>query len=328
MVDYLTIFDLMFEQDDFLTRLWGKDYKYQAPEVTTQRAKDLAVHMMTEMSEFLNELPFKSHRIYVDHRIDKARLAEEAIDILKYLLGLCLNMDIDARLLQETWIAKSNIVCHRLKQEQALEKARLERRSLAVLDLDGVILDSHTAWLDWVHAQTGRRFKTRMMARVGLGNEDYEGLKDTYRRTEKATIPQFRGMDRLVDLLHQRGLLVVIVTARPFNRYVNLLGDTVESLRGIDYDLLFADAHKRERLRPHCDMIRVVIEDDLDQAIGLSNPWTTTLLIRNDENRRLVVPEGIVDIGHPEGLVALISRNPYFPATFAQIPLPGMEDPR
>lgn len=301
--DQLTLTDMILTQDAFLVELWEQDYHKQASEMLIARAKELTLQMVTEITELLNELPFKGHRLYPGYTIDIEHVTEEMVDIMKYLLGLGLNLGISSDDIANVWVAKSEIVHHRLRQERLLDQALRDKRKIAILDLDGVILDSHRAWLHWIKEQTGRIFKTRLDARTGLGTIQYELLKTIYRKTMKASVPQFLLTKRLVNTLKEQDYLVVIITARPFNRCINLLRDTVTSLEGVNYDLLFADVAKHARIKPYSGMVEIVVEDDLEQAISLTNSWTKTYLITNDENREARCPNEIIRV---ESIKALI----------------------
>jgi hypothetical protein len=176
-------------------------------------------------------------------------------------------------------------------QERELILAASQNQKILVADLDGVILDSHYTWLGFIKRKTSKLFEDRFSARIVLGNTRYEELKDEFRRTAKRDIPQMHGAAAFLDRARERGYFIVLLSARPYHRYLNLYGDTRASLHGLDYDILMFDMNKQKRLVPFLKNIKVVVEDDLDQAISFINPWTHVYLKVNRENKGATVQD-------------------------------------
>ena len=76
----------------------------------------LAAHR--ELGELLNTLPWKSHRKYDEGSVDFEEVLEEAIDVFKFLLNVCIIWNCEPEEFYNMFVMKSMKVKERLEQEK------------------------------------------------------------------------------------------------------------------------------------------------------------------------------------------------------------------
>ncbi len=82
-----------------------------------EQTKIFVLHLLSEISEILNELNFKQHKKL--HSVNVDNILEESIDTFKYLLNILLVWDIDAKKFIEEFNRKSDSVEKRFDIENA-----------------------------------------------------------------------------------------------------------------------------------------------------------------------------------------------------------------
>lgn len=85
-----------FDGDDQKTLVWTKEY---------------IICIVRELCEFLDELPWKVHKVYSDETIvDKDKVLEELIDIQKYLWNLMSLFNFSVSDIVDMYQKKSTVV--------------------------------------------------------------------------------------------------------------------------------------------------------------------------------------------------------------------------
>lgn len=80
-------------------------------------SKEYILSSMRELSEILDQLPWKSHRKYTELNVNKEELSEEIIDAIKFILNLCVIWDINSDNFIDAFKKKSLKVQQRHDQE-------------------------------------------------------------------------------------------------------------------------------------------------------------------------------------------------------------------
>jgi len=80
-------------------------------------SKEYILSAHRELSEALDEFPWKSHRKYSDKTLSKERLAEELMDSIKFVLNIYYIWDITPDEFVEAFFHKSQKVRDRLSDE-------------------------------------------------------------------------------------------------------------------------------------------------------------------------------------------------------------------
>lgn len=104
------IFDL---QKSFGSRF--VDFENQSIEYKTKWTKEFIVHIASENTELLEQLPFKHWKDYSEMKVNLREVQFELIDQLHFLITICLLWGIDAKLMYQLYIAKNK---HNIQRQE------------------------------------------------------------------------------------------------------------------------------------------------------------------------------------------------------------------
>ena len=111
-----TLKKIFSEQKDF------QRFFYSPEDLTFKQKVDLSKEYIlsasSELSEILATLPWKTHRRYDDYYFVKENLREEIIDLIKFVLNLCVIWDITPEQFVKDFFTKSNKVRLRYSNEK------------------------------------------------------------------------------------------------------------------------------------------------------------------------------------------------------------------
>ena len=238
-------------------------------------AKENILHAYSEMGELLEEL--KSWRSWLGRgdKPDVSAMTEEAIDAIKLILNVLLLYKVTVTDFYDAFQQKSEVNTHRFLQHQNLAKLGvLWRRSevgrsikMAALDLDGVLAQYPGPWLDFLKKETGIDVADFDLSSgtAMIPRDVYSRLKDRWRREGlDRYIPPVAGAKTLVDALVARGYKVVIISARPADRYKRTYSDSIKWLKdhGFAYDAVIWSPDKEDKIIRDLPMVSFVVEDD------------------------------------------------------------------
>ena len=106
---------MFLEQEDFQKKFYDKQNLDLKEKVALSKEYLLSAHR--ELNEVLDELPWKSHRKYVNKTVDKTNLTEEAVDVFKFLLNVLIIWDIYDEEFYNSFVNKSIKVRERHEKE-------------------------------------------------------------------------------------------------------------------------------------------------------------------------------------------------------------------
>jgi len=191
--------------------------------------KDYLLSLHSEITEVLNNVPWKRHRFI--GAADRDALLEELVDVQKFLWGLMMIWGVTPGELSRAFTRKSDIVEQRFKQDHLLPR-QVTSDKVVIVDIDDVVANWEEGFESWVRLQHPE-----------LKDEDYWSSNDPgLRQRLKDEMHAAGGMKSLavldgtasaVNLLCQHGYTIVWLTARPIGRHPRLTGDTVTWLQSV-----------------------------------------------------------------------------------------------
>ena len=258
-------------QQEFANRMAnhfvGKDIENFSYEERVAETRDYILSLVGETQEVLQALPWKRHRHYDENSTwSRYTLLEELIDLQKYLWGLMAIWEVTPEEFSTVFRDKSAVVEHRWLQDKGERRLQLnEAKSIAVVDIDGVLNTYPHCFIDWAKNRgIDIDLETNSRDRI-----EWEKAKSFYRMSGgKRAIPAKKGAKELTQTLHELGFFVAITTNRPVERYPNIVADTLSWLNtnGIYYDYInWSDLKtKVVDLSSYLDQIKLVLDDDDD----------------------------------------------------------------
>jgi hypothetical protein len=260
--------EMYARQRDFQHVMYG-DIENLPMEERISITREMALHLQSEVVEFMNEMAWKAKRRQSPH-IVRGNLLDEAVDVVKMALTLPILWGFTAEEFMDGFRDKSMVVEQRYAQEFPLYKIIEQSEALAIpsvvaLDIDGVLGDWPFCFYQFIESQ----HPGEMIFRRGSGGEPidestqnpYEALannplqihewKDEYRQSgAKRSLPVVEGAVAFTKELRRLGLHVVLLTARPYKMYCRIFADTMHWLdsNGFAYDAILWGEDKEARL--------------------------------------------------------------------------------
>lgn len=266
----------MFDQQfEFLLEL-HPDLDKRSTSEKFQATKDMVLHGMTEWVELLDEVKGWKTWLGTDQKTpDLNALTEEAVDVFKFVLNVLLTWGVTPDQFAEAFTRKTEVNVQRHLQHQRLGKLlAMGRRGfqvkIAALDLDGVLAAYPEHWLTFLgYNGSGGNLGVENFSLVtgapGIPREAYTRLKHLYRSEGfEAEVPAMPGAAEFTRHLKALGYYIVIISARPVERYKRLYSDSIRWLmqNGITYDAVLWDANKEDRIIRDLPGVDFVLDDD------------------------------------------------------------------
>jgi NTP pyrophosphatase (non-canonical NTP hydrolase) len=245
-------------------------------------AKDLALGLYEEVGELVADVArYKAHILRL-RPVETINVADEAADVLKYLISIAQLYGVTDVELFEAFMRKSDVVDDRANGE----RLTLERKTqLVIIDLDNVVADLSGWSAKLGEARGGAPMNDRTVNLL-------ESLKtDFYRDGGFRDIPAIAGAPEGTRLLREAGYKIVIITARPYWQYKRIYADTLHWLQKHDvaYDLILYNKDKAEAIYEHIFPARPVcfIEDRDKHALEVAGIGVPVLLLDWPHNHHL-----------------------------------------
>lgn len=256
--------DIWKEQLDFNAQLRDLPTTYHA---RTTLTSELTLHMISETIELLRCTPWKSHR-NIDTPENREHILVELIDQFKYWLSQVQAWGFTPREIQDAFWRKSMAVRQKYSQEFLI---KIDRPAV-VIDIDNVLADYIGGMCSFIY----REFKDVPVLThrpqwvdhhvFGFTLQDWAAAKWVFRTTgQKRQLSPMPGAVEFMTALQKSGVMIVLITSRPIDKYPTMFDDTVFWLQksGIPYDILWWSDDKNLRIPkeviPH---IRFAVDDD------------------------------------------------------------------
>lgn len=161
----------------------------------------------------------------------------------------------------------------------------------AIIDIDGVLNHYPQTWLDFLENEKGLKFENLKDVKNTLSYKQYKEYKEEYRYSKYKNDAKVRSDAKLLfDLLHNKGYLIYIITARPLFKY-DLLENTILWLQknGLKYDYIYCSQKKDFTIFEKFGHIDLVIEDNCDNIEKIRNingPYNCRYFIVNNKDNK------------------------------------------
>lgn len=255
-------------------------------------SKEFYTHIVIELSEMMNKMQYKMHRDYIKE-INEFNIKENLIDSFKFLLGMAQLWFNDPYEFIAMFKDKTAVVDKRFQFEKLTNLIKTQGSGIVIIDIDGVLADleadmkkiyNHSlqkmqfyisaknnfenllfeykdALKDYKYFKTTREVKEKFP-------ELHEKFKDLYRKSNRHRyLSVIDGAKDFMKELKSLGYKIVIISARPFEKYNNLWADTMQWLENnnIPYDALYFDNKKHEKIlevfKNNLDSIKFIVDD-------------------------------------------------------------------
>lgn len=136
------------------------------------------------------------------------------------------------------------------------------------IDIDGVLNNYPTCWLDYIELQQNEKFTSIEDAKIKLGERVYSDIKEKYRTSgHKGKIPVNPIASEFTKLLKKTGYKIIIATSRPFDLYPGLETLTLNWLKSNNIEFDFLERKKNLLLKNYNLLCHV--DDELEHVYPL-----------------------------------------------------------
>jgi len=300
--DYLKkIFEIQSDFNKDLINLSIKDREL--------KTKEFILALLSETTELLEEINWAKWKRKKD--VISSNVSEEIIDIMKFLLNICILWGIDHKQFYDEFVRKSMVVGQRAKQKRLMDDLRQHHTPVCALDLDGTLVDYPRCWIDYVNKIKKTNFDDLFDMRNKLDKMEYLELKDRYRKSGiKQHLPMIRGAKRFVDKLSKLGYSIIIITKRPYKRYYRIFADTKISLDSnkIKYDAILFDDNKHKTIVSEFPGLSFIVEDNRRIANEISR-WGYKVFLLNTKYNQGSIDKNVVRVYNYNEVINNLKRE-------------------
>jgi hypothetical protein len=231
--------------------------------------KEFFNHIIIELSESLNNIQYKMHRKQTDE-VNEYNIKENIVDAFKLVMGMAQIWFKDDDEFVKLFYDKTEIVDFRFEFEK-IKNISKTNKPVVIVDIDGVLENLEDSMADQCknfNPHYGDYYSTREIK--NKFPTEYEKIKHEFRISDgHRHLDTCKGSCSFMKKLKDLGFAIVIITARPYERYNNLWADTKYWLDewGFEYDALYFDNKKHEKILNEFDdinNIKYIIDDALD----------------------------------------------------------------
>ena len=231
---------------------------------------------------------------------------------MKYWMCLCQLHGFTPEDIEEEYYRKSNVVVQRHKQE-IMDSLKAGEDKIVGVDIDGVLADYPRSFVDFINEELGTNYTMDMVDSydiyecLGIPTEVGVKLKDKYRQSgRKRFIPVCEGAKEMLQWMRDQGYKIMLLTARPYDKYKRIFADTMEWLEknNLPYDSILFDEDKEERLLKEFgrDKIEFFIDDVVSNTNTISRLGVPCYLITRPYNVGKELAEGVIRIDELKGV--------------------------
>lgn len=282
--------DRIWEDQADFNRLFRRPEEFTF-EQRTAETKELVLHLISEADELLRASgAWKFHR-RVPVRENKRAVGYELADLFKYVMSVAQVHGITIEEFVQFYWEKSMVVRQRYAQEfvQTLDQPAM------VVDIDNVLADYIRGFIVWlgeakiiptdVAADFYEHPRYVSARSLGLPEHLYDEAKHLYRISgQHAYIPSMYGAAQFLIRMQQArpDRSIILLTARPIDRYPNLYGETLAWIQqvGLPCHFVWWASDKGEAIRTSgiANHVELAIDDDWTHVeqfgrIGVTTYW-------------------------------------------------------
>jgi len=279
----------------FASRHWEERKRVGLPVDPVSMTQHYVLALHREADELLDEVPWKSHRKYEEAGVIRDNLLEETADLIFFSWSNAARWGATYEELLEAMRTKLAVIEYRWHAE----KVGTLVDKVALVDLDGVLCDWETPFLDFAIAGNPLLIGLRntKVSDFQIANPVlYKQLKHAWRQSgQKRHLPRNDENVRAVQALEEAGYDIVIMSNRPAQRYSRILGDTLFWLNRNDVPfkrVVFTDDKPlKVALSDFADTIAFAVDDDWRNIQGLRELGIKTYQPGADIVGMLDIPE-------------------------------------
>lgn len=294
--------------EDFgpLWRMWSDQVEFNntlrelptTHEGRTALTKDLVLHLHSETDELLRASgAWKSHR-RVEVRENVKHINEELIDIFKLWLSLAHIYDLHPDKLEEEYFKKSRVVRQRHAQEWNLNLVG-SGEQVVVIDIDNVIANYIEGFAQWAYLNGWIRperanliIQERLYVNASsldITPEEYRDAKHAFRISgAHLALPVMPGARAFLKWVRAHGWRIILLTARPIDRYPNLHAETLGwlSQHNLPFDVVWWSADKGELIvdQQMRKQVMFAVDDEWTHVERLASQDITTYWLGGKTN--------------------------------------------
>lgn len=261
----MSLHDIFDRLTPYLIRVYADRERNHLPIDVTSMTERHVLALHREVDELLDEVPWKTHRTYDDHHIISDNVAEELVDILFYTLSVAFAHGITMNEFMEAAEVKQLVIEDRWRQEKEL---LVWDKPVVLVDLDGVLNEYPGPYLEFIRGKTGVEWAWENLKRRENREVD-QRWKHEYRTSGiKRRLPAIQDNVEAVRSLAAHGHDIVIMSQRPYHKYLRIYGDTLFWLaeHNVPFRKLVFVESKEDRLQfaDLKDRISFAVDDDPD----------------------------------------------------------------
>lgn len=236
-----------------LDEVWDKQQSYNTLIRQQHPNKDVVDWMInyvlgahSELSDLLAQTNWRNNSTYVNTDFGP-NVIEELTDVTKYIFSLWQLMGCSPQDMLNSMALKGELLNQILYQET---RPQLKKRSIIMLDLDGVVADFRTGFMEWVSNTKWAEILTIKEEEIGLHMDinhgwDYNAYNQAKIEFEReggySFLPSIKAVKMAVNTLKSIGWYIMVYTARPYTAYKRIWGDTYLWLK--DHDIQVDELH-------------------------------------------------------------------------------------
>lgn len=273
------------EQQSFQKNFFDVNKLTDEQKVSKIKETILCIHK--ELSEVLDTFNWKTHR-KEDKFISKNNTLEEIIDCFKYLLNLCVILDVNSEEIEQEFFRKSRVVRQRYQQE-ILSNIQPSDKVCAI-DLDDTLSNSEEYFVITYNDANNTEYRTKKEIKDNISLKEYEDFKHFFRESGvKVNIQPKEHAKKLCNFLKEQGYKIVIISARPYDKYFRIFPDTLQWLEQneIKFDAIYFEKEKHLKIIKQLPQLSFIIEDDVENAEQIAKAGYNVYLLNNQIDKSI-----------------------------------------
>lgn len=267
--------------------------------------------LIKEVGDALSHTDWKVHRGNY-HQYIKTNHLMEFVDCFKYLMSLIQLNGFTLQEFEKAFYKKSRVVEQMYKQEKLIN-LKDSSTPIVGVDIDGVLADYYYDYPRFVEEFlgdsqmidiSGSEFPHSDVNKffTGYDKEQLMKCKDAYRQSErKANMPVCEYAKEFLGELKARGYRIVLLTARPIDKYQMILANTIEWLEKneLPYDCVLWGEKKEERLIEEfgdTGMIKFFVDDIAKNANAIADLGIPCYLLNKKYNQEDMTKSDVIRV--------------------------------
>jgi len=256
--------------------------------------KDFVLGIYQQNTFLLETFNWAKHSLERTEDIQNTKI--QIVDIVKYAVGLYILVGGNAKEFEELFTNKSNELDNRWNQN---EVKFTKENKVVVFDVDGVIADYSNHYTDFLENVCGLvsvnkdRKSYSFFEKYGITRQAEEQFNIDFIKMGGFTkIPVFDGIVDVMNEIKNKGIKIVLLTARPSWIFKRLISDTYRWLKNnnIPHDLIIWDKDKADAIINYVFPAKVIcmVEDRDKHSLEVSHIGVDVLLIDKTYNKSIL----------------------------------------